>query len=151
MAEVNKVMLNIREFGKAVRDVLSSPEASQKWLKDLHDSLLYGIEGVSQFGDALRNEALEYTKKISEIKRKAVNERWQKKIQQNIKQQPQPTKPPTKEEVYAFAEEHQLDDIIAREWLELHQERGFKDKNGKTLINWKGALTRYCKAREDKL
>jgi hypothetical protein len=79
MAEVNKVMLNIREFGKAVRDVLSSPEASQKWLKDLHDSLLYGIEGVSQFGDALRNEAIEYTQKISEIKRKAVNERWQKK------------------------------------------------------------------------
>lgn len=149
MAEVNKVMLNIREFGKAVRDVLSSPEASQKWLKDLHDSLLYGIEGVSKFGDALRNEAIDFTaKKINNGRKGGLSRAMN--AGQNIKQ-PQPTKPPTKEEVYAFAEEHQLDDIIAREWLELHQERGFKDKNGNALLNWKGALTRYCKAREDNL
>lgn len=144
MAEVNKVMLNIRAFGAEVKDVIGDADKSQMWLKNLHDCLLYGIEGISSFGDAMRKEAVEYTLKVQEIKRNAAMARWHPT-------QPPQSSPPTKEEVYAFAEEQNLDDIIAREWLEMHQDRGFKDKNGKPIVNWKGALTRYCKAREDKL
>lgn len=149
MAEVNKVMLNIRAFGAEVKDIICDADKSQMWLKNLHDCLLYGIEGISSFGDAMRKEAIDFTMQRINNGRKggisrAIN------AGQIIKQSAPPS-PPTKEEVYAFAEEHHLDDIIAREWFEMHQERGFKDKNGKSIVNWKGALTRYCKAREDKL
>lgn len=148
MVEVNKVMLNIRSFGAEVREIIGDANKSKEWLKNFHDCLLYGIEGISPFGDALLKEAMEYTLKAKETKRNAAMVRWHPT---HPSQPTKQNKPPTKEEVYAFAEEHQLDDIIAREWLELHQERGFKDKNGNAVHNWKGALTRYCKAREDKL
>lgn len=137
MAEVNRVMVNIRDFGKEVREVLNSPELCQQWLKNLHDCLLYGIEGVSSFGDALRCEAIAYTEKISEIKRNAVNARWHPKKSS--------TEPPTKEELYDFASLKNIDHAIARQFWEIAESRNWCDKNGKPIANWNGALINFEK------
>lgn len=51
---------------------------------------------------------------------------------------------PTKEEVYAFAQDRCLDEDDAREWFEIHAARGFKDKDGHPIKRWQGAVTMYC-------
>lgn len=138
MAEVNRVMVSIRDFGKEVREVLSSPELCQQWLKNLHDCLLYGIEGVSSYGDALRSEAIAYTEKISEIKSKASNARWHPKKKSS-------TEPPTKEELYDFASLKKIDHAIARQFWEIAESRNWSDKNGNPIANWNGALINFEK------
>jgi hypothetical protein len=55
------------------------------------------------------------------------------------------TKPPTKDEIYDFAEEQFIDDGIARQFWEICESRNWCDKNGKKIVNWKGALINFSK------
>lgn len=51
-------------------------------------------------------------------------------------------------EVYEFAEEWHLDDIDCREWWEMTvRDRGGCDREGNPILNWKGAVKRYCAAK----
>lgn len=59
--------------------------------------------------------------------------------------------PRNKQEVVEFAIDNGLDTDDASTWAEINlKERKGKDKDGKPIMNWKGALTNYCKAMADK-
>lgn len=52
---------------------------------------------------------------------------------------------PTTEQLYDFARAENLDETDAREWYEMTVvERAGKDRDGKPIRNWKGALKRFC-------
>lgn len=55
--------------------------------------------------------------------------------------------PPSTAELYDFAEAARLSEADAREWWELCTERGWKDRSGKPIRNWKAACERYCARR----
>ena len=55
--------------------------------------------------------------------------------------------PPTTAELYDFAEAARLSEADAREWWELCTERGWKDRSGKPIRDWKAACERYCARR----
>lgn len=55
--------------------------------------------------------------------------------------------PPSTAELYDFAEAARLSEADAREWWELCTERGWKDRYGKPIRNWKKACERYCSRR----
>ena len=55
--------------------------------------------------------------------------------------------PPTTADLYDFAEAARLSEADAREWWELCTERGWKDRSGKPIRNWKKACERYCARR----
>ena len=59
--------------------------------------------------------------------------------------------PKTKQEVIEFAIDNGLDPDDASTWAEQNlRERRGRDKDGNLIMNWKGALTNYCKAMEKK-
>lgn len=55
--------------------------------------------------------------------------------------------PPSTAELYDFAEAARLFEADAREWWELCTERGWKDRSGNPIRNWKKACERYCARR----
>lgn len=55
--------------------------------------------------------------------------------------------PPSKAELYDFAEDARLSEADAREWWDLCTERGWKDRSGKPIRDWKKACERYCARR----
>lgn len=55
--------------------------------------------------------------------------------------------PPSTAELYDFAEAARLNEADAREWWELCTERGWKDRSGKPIRDWKKACERYCARR----
>ena len=57
---------------------------------------------------------------------------------------PKVSEPPTTAELYDFAEAARLNEADAREWWELCTERGWKDRYGNPIRNWKAACERYC-------
>lgn len=59
--------------------------------------------------------------------------------------------PRNKQEVIEFAVDNKLDPDDASTWAEQNlRERNGKDKDGNPILNWKGALTNYCKAMKSK-
>lgn len=55
--------------------------------------------------------------------------------------------PPSTAELYDFAEAARLSEADAREWWELCTDRGWKDRYGKPIRDWKKACERYCARR----
>lgn len=55
--------------------------------------------------------------------------------------------PPSTAELYDFAEAARLNEADAREWYEMCTERGWKDRSGKPIRDWKKACERYCARR----
>lgn len=55
--------------------------------------------------------------------------------------------PPSTAELYDFADAARLNEADAREWWELCTERGWKDRYGKPIRDWKKACERYCARR----
>ena len=60
---------------------------------------------------------------------------------------PEVSETPTTAELYDFAEAARLSEADAREWWELCTERGWKDRSGKPIRDWKAACERYCARR----
>lgn len=54
---------------------------------------------------------------------------------------------PSKEEVYDFCQDNNLDGDLGREWYEITISRGGKDRAGHVIENWKGAVKNYITAR----
>ena len=54
---------------------------------------------------------------------------------------------PTTAELYDFAEAARRSEADAREWWELCTERGWNDRYGKPIRDWKKACERYCARR----
>ena len=55
--------------------------------------------------------------------------------------------PPTTADLYDFAEAARLSETDAREWWELCTERGWKDRYGNPIRDWKKGCERYCAKR----
>ena len=64
-----------------------------------------------------------------------------------VSDSPEVSETPTTAELYDFAEAARLSEADAREWWELCTERGWKDRYGKPIRNWKKACERYCARR----
>ena len=64
-----------------------------------------------------------------------------------VSDSPKVSEIPTTAELYDFAEAARLSEADAREWWELCTERGWKDRYGKPIRNWKKACERYCAKR----
>lgn len=58
--------------------------------------------------------------------------------------------PPSTSDLYQFVIEDGLDEADAREWWEIHDKRGWVDRTGCPVRNWKGALKRFCAAKAKK-
>ena len=61
---------------------------------------------------------------------------------------PKVSETPTTADLYDFAEAARLSEADAREWWELCTERGWKDRYGKPIRDWKKACERYCARRD---
>ena len=64
-----------------------------------------------------------------------------------VSDSPKVSETPSTADLYDFAEAARLSDADAREWWELCTERGWKDRYGKPIRNWKKACERYCARR----
>ena len=64
-----------------------------------------------------------------------------------VSDSPKVSETPTTAELYDFAEAASLSEADAREWWELCTERGWKDRYGKPIRDWKKACERYCARR----
>lgn len=64
-----------------------------------------------------------------------------------VSDSPKVSEIPTTADLYDFAEAARLSEADAREWWELCTERGWKDRSGKPIRNWKKACERYCAKR----
>lgn len=64
-----------------------------------------------------------------------------------VSDSPEVSETPTTAELYDFAEAARLSEADAREWWELCTERGWKDRSGNPIRNWKKACERYCARR----
>ena len=64
-----------------------------------------------------------------------------------VSDSPEVSETPTTAELYDFAEAARLSEADAREWWELCTERGWKDRYGKPIRDWKKACERYCARR----
>ena len=64
-----------------------------------------------------------------------------------VSDSPKVSETPSTAELYDFAEAARLSEADAREWWELCTERGWKDRSGKPIRNWKKACERYCARR----
>lgn len=57
--------------------------------------------------------------------------------------------PPTKTELYDFAHDTGNDAFVLDFW-ELNAPRGWCDRYGKRIMNWRGCFLNYCKAIREK-
>ena len=64
-----------------------------------------------------------------------------------VSDSPKVSETPTTAELYDFAEAARLSEADAREWWELCTDRGWKDRYGKPIRDWKKACERYCARR----
>ena len=64
-----------------------------------------------------------------------------------VSDSPKVSETPTTAELYDFAVAARLNEADAREWWELCTERGWKDRYGKPIRDWKKACERYCARR----
>lgn len=171
---INKVQLPIREFGADVYQVLGNAEKAQEWLRNFHDGLVYGIRGKSSFADKLMDEAKDYSESQSERAKSRWN-KYANGFKDGRPRKTQSTTaagesaahlecvpnggsaersggvhrslPTTTAELYDFVEAARLPEDDAREWWELCTERGWKDRSGNPIRDWKKACERYCAKR----
>lgn len=58
--------------------------------------------------------------------------------------------PNSREEFHAFVADNNLHEGLAEEWYAMHEARGWVDRDGKPIKEWKGALYNYCTKTEQK-
>lgn len=57
---------------------------------------------------------------------------------------------PSTEELYDFCCDNGLDEADARDCYEMCSERGWKDQNGKNIVDWKKFIQGFCESRQEK-
>ena len=58
--------------------------------------------------------------------------------------------PNSREDFHAFVADNNLHENLAEEWYAMHESRGWVDRDGKPIKDWKGALYNYCTKTEQK-
>ena len=58
--------------------------------------------------------------------------------------------PNSREEFHAFVADNKLHEGLAEEWYAMHEARGWVDRDGKPIKEWKGALYNYCTKTEQR-
>lgn len=58
--------------------------------------------------------------------------------------------PNNREDFHAFVADNKLHEGLAEEWYAIHEARGWVDKNGNPIKDWRGALYNYCTKTEQK-
>jgi len=58
--------------------------------------------------------------------------------------------PNSREEFHAFVADNNLHEGLAEEWYAMHEARGWVDRDGKPIKDWRGALYNYCTKTEQK-
>ena len=58
--------------------------------------------------------------------------------------------PNSREDFHAFVADNNLHEALAEEWFAMHEARGWVDRDGKPIKDWKGALYNYCTKTEQK-
>ena len=59
-------------------------------------------------------------------------------------------RPKSREEFHAFVADNNLHENLAEEWFAMHEARGWVDKDGNSIKDWRGALYNYCTKTEQK-
>lgn len=113
--------------------------------------------GFNERADQLLKEAIEFQSKKIEAGRKGGQSRAKNAGEKKTPEPPKPPKQPkripwpTKEQVYDFAHDHNLDEADARNWFEQNYvSRPGCHKDGEVITNWKGSLTNHCKKEKAK-
>ena len=57
---------------------------------------------------------------------------------------------PSTQDLYDFCADNGLDEADARDCFEMSTERGWKDQNGKQIVDWKKFVIGFCESRQNK-
>ena len=58
--------------------------------------------------------------------------------------------PNSREDFHAFVADNKLHEGLAEEWYAIHEARGWVDRDGNPIKDWRGALYNYCTKTEQK-
>lgn len=170
------VRLDVLEFFRWVDD---NKDDLSTAVSNLAKCLMLGKAEEGSYARKLLDEANEFRVKKSEAGRKGMEARWgnsQESENGNASEDSKPQtscntlgscKPargaaakhplrnrgPTSKlefETFIYEPSNNINTALAWEWYYIHEARGWTDKNGKPIINWKGALINYCRAKENK-
>lgn len=168
------VRLDVLEFFRWVDDHKDDLSIA---VSNLAKCLMLGKADEGSFARKLLDEANEFRSKKSEAGRKGMEARWgnsQDAVNGNAtddhKARPScntlgsgkpargaAAKPPLRNrcprdkldfETFIYDPINNINTALAWEWYDIHKDRGWTDKAGAPLTNWKGALINYCKAKE---
>lgn len=132
-----------------------------KQVFEIAQALLANDLETNDTATKLLQESIDFQRKKKQAGRlggiaKAKNKEAEEKNQptntnQNQNKPARRKKPPTKEEVYEFALDNNIDEVDARTWFEQNFiERLGCDTSGEVIRNWQGALTCFCKKQNEK-
>lgn len=179
MKPVSTVQLPVAKFRDIIRDYDNDNDGLAEWVRSFSKALIID-KNLNDFASELLEEVESYkaknTARVAEFreKRKSLptpssNEEERldedptvartvecKKRQSGDTTKAPPTYSalpyiPTPDEVYDYASEHGLNDMLAREWYEMTAERQWSTRDGEIIKNWKSALKAYVKTRTKNL
>lgn len=158
----------IKDHGWVLKNGASMEEIGEAFRSIVYQLVSKDFEPGS-VAECMYNDAIAMMQANSDKARKAANARWGGKSQGATEgDSPPPTgRPPgnqrgtssrrpmrnrgptTKEEFRQFVYEQDLNISLAEDWYAIHEARDWTDNEGGPLKNWKGALTNYCRSREN--
>lgn len=179
MKPVSTVQLPVAKFRDIIRDFDGNNDGLAEWIRSFSKALI-SDQSLNDFAAELLDEVANYkTKSAARVakfreKRKSLptpssyeEERLDedspvartvgcKKRQSGDTTKAPPTYSalpyiPTPDEVYDYALEHGLNDMLAREWYEMTADRQWSTRDGEIIKNWKSALKAYVKTRTKNL
>lgn len=158
----------IKDHGWVLKNGASMEEIGEAFRSIVYQLVSKDFEPGS-VAECMYNDAIAMMQANSDKARKAANARWGVNSQGTTEggSQPPTGRPPgnqmgaaakrplrnrgpiTKEEFRQFVYEQDLHIGLSEEWYDIHQSRGWVDRDGVPIKNWKGALTNYCRSREN--
>lgn len=169
--DITFIRLDVLENWRFWNEYRDNPEAAGKEVIAEADALLTQDMTKNERAARLMAESIEFRKKkqaAGQAGGLAKSKNQQKNSQDSPNSLPPPTgRPPgnprgtssrrpmrnrgptTKEEFRQFVYEQDLNISLAEDWYAMHEARDWTDNEGGPLKNWKGALTNYCRSREN--
>lgn len=175
MKPVSTVQLPIAKFRDIIRDFDRDNDGLAEWVRSFSKALICD-KNLNDFAYELLEEVESYkaknTARVAEFreKRKSQSSHEEERLDEDPtvartveckkRQSGYTTKAPTysalpyiptPDEVYDYASEHGLNDMLAREWYEMTADRQWSTRDGEIIKNWKSALKAYVKTRTKNL
>lgn len=139
------VALPIIDFARIVHAFDSDGKSAFEWLRKFSEDLLFcRFDSDDPFVRELLSDAREKFRRRSKAGKlggRPARPRKEDKQQSDV---------PSDFELYDFVASEGLDEFDAREWFEMCNDRGWTDRDGRPIANWKGALKRFCDAKSRK-